>query len=88
VGRYTYREILVNEFDDELIKKYPLWLTILTAVTTFSILRGSRILEYPYWYGLIAVVVFVPCIYQVWFKIRTYKLGKLKSSLKSGIKVK
>jgi len=88
MGRYTYREMLVNEFDDELIKKYPLWLTILTAVITFSLLRGSRILELPYWYGLVAVVIFVPCVYQAWFKIRNYKLEKLKSSLKNGIKAK
>jgi L-asparagine transporter-like permease len=79
---------MVKGFNDELIKKYPLWLTILTMATTFSLLRLSRVLEYPYWYGLIAVIIIVPIIYQIWFKIRDYKLHKLESSLRNRIKNK
>jgi len=76
----------VKDLDDELIKKYPLWLTVVNVCTTFSLVRGSRILEYPYWYGLIAVLIVIPTLFQIWFKIRLYKLDKLKASLKNGIK--
>ncbi|GAA0860357.1 hypothetical protein [Aliiglaciecola litoralis] len=78
----------MSDMDDELIKKYPIWLSLLAMLSTFSILRLSRELEFPYWQGLVVALVVALGIFQVWFAIRNIRLKKLKSSFKSSVKSK
>ena len=78
----------MSDMDDQLIKKYPIWLSLLAMLSTFSILRLSRELEFPYWQGFIVALVIALGIYQVWFAIRKLRLKKLKSSFKRSVKSK
>ena len=78
----------MSNMDNEIINKHRIWLSVLLAISTFSILRLSRVLDLPFWQGILAAIVVALIIYRTWFAIRKYRLKKLKSSLKGSIKSK
>lgn len=76
----------MSNMDNEIINKHRIWLSVLLAVSTFSILKLSRVLDLPYWQGILAAIIVALAIYHSWFAIRKYRLKKLKSSLKDSIR--